>query len=110
LCQETQTLSDLHLPTAADELQLFLEALGAIPSPLSLDLPLDFKYVDPAEILLTKWTPYTIAKMVKAKLEDFPDKLEVGVTDQKILSNCYITNTIVYFCVYVFSSSKVLLQ
>jgi hypothetical protein len=70
----------------AEEFTLYLEALGAIPSPISLHdaMPFEFTYVDPADILLFRWIPYTIPKMVEAKLEDFPDKMKVGVTVQMI--------------------------
>jgi hypothetical protein len=55
----------------------FLEALGAIPATNAL--PFDYNPIDPAEIMFTQWKPYTVSKTVQATLEDFPEKLKVGM-------------------------------
>jgi hypothetical protein len=70
----------------AEEFNQYLEVLGAVPSPISLNVssPFEFTYVDPADILLYQWMPYTLPQIVEAKLEDFPDKMKVGVIVQII--------------------------
>jgi hypothetical protein len=60
-----------------DSMNEFLEALGAISSPHAL--PFNYSPIDPAEIMLTQWKPYHMSKTVEATLEDFPEKLKVGM-------------------------------
>jgi hypothetical protein len=71
---------DMDLAPQFDEQELndFLDMMGGRPD---LEVrPLEVAIIDPAEVLLTKWKPYTLPQLVPAKLEDFPEKLEVGFT------------------------------
>jgi hypothetical protein len=58
-----------------DELTQFLFELGAIPPVIALPLPT--QYIDPADVLLQHWIPYTAPTMEPATLDDFPDKKQV---------------------------------
>jgi hypothetical protein len=69
---------DLAPNFSDEELNDFLEAFDERPDyEVSA---LDVAYMDPADILVSKWIPYTLEELKPATLEDFPEKLEVGFT------------------------------